>query len=535
MRRALLLFALLGCGDDSAATDSGPDSSTDGGVDSGIEYQMHDEIRVEADDGSATLVIAPSSLPVGVDESEIQLVSGAVAELGEESDVTLLAGYEMLPDGLVFREPARLELAMDSAVSPFGLLVTDSSLESTEVTSELDPESARFGSIAMLVPHFTSALFVVTGEVVQVTVEGGLRPTTLHAPTEALVDFEAPGFNIGVSLPVRRDGSVFEGFAFPSGTWFVEGERLARTRLDEVGDDHEREPLEIVPGPPPEEISSGIASWEATYTCSEVGEMSAVIRGLFDTTWEFTIGEEPEGVIRTIPATASATATGQCDAIDGDGTGDCADSEGPTVECSFFDALIDIEGTALGEHMFTREDIDALFENTAYPCDEFGGGLRTVCRATPGALAEGAMWVGTMVLGTDVPDNDPDHSLIYSLVFDSDNVPDNDWVPIDPFIWDYFQGTDRWYQLIWNHLTRTWSVTVTQVDETQTTTDVPSAVRVVIVQNAVTFFIPVTELPSATPAYRFSAFAHDGSFSRSDRGGDVSGVDPTVPPRMLAP
>ena len=45
---------------------------------------------------------------------------------------------------------------LESACRHFGAKgFADTSLESTEVTSELDPDSARFQSIVMLVPHFS--------------------------------------------------------------------------------------------------------------------------------------------------------------------------------------------------------------------------------------------------------------------------------------------------------------------------------------------------------------------------------------------
>jgi hypothetical protein len=40
----------------------------------------------------------------------------------------------------------------------------------------------------------------------------------------------------------------------------------------------------------------------------------------------------------------------------------------------------------------------------------------------------------------------------------------------------------------------------------------------------------MSEFPAAEPAFRLTAFGHDGRFSESDRGGDVSGVDPAEPP-----
>lgn len=528
IRHALLALALLGCGDDSSTTDAGTDSSTDsstdGGVDSGIEYQMHDEIRVEADDGSATLIIAPNSLPVGVDASEIQVVAGALATLESSDGATLESSYELLPDGLIFGEPARLLVETnDLEASPLVLLIDDD-VEAGPTSIEAQDAMGAISRVSAAIPHFTSLLLVIIHNAITPT--GALRGVVERELTESpmQVDVEASSSTITTLREDARRVVIVRINSGLTGTILNHG----HVRVSPIGDTMSS-PFTLDVGP--------AAAWEPKFRCTEAGSMNVASRLTYQGTFDVQVETEARTTVE-FSGSQGFTSTGTCHPGDPgniDIEDDCTESEGPSVTCSFFDAFIDINETVLNLSPTTADEIRALFGNTAYPCDEFGGGLRTVCRATPGEFAEGAMWVGTMVLGTDVPDNDPDHSLIYSLVFDSDNVPDNDWVPVDPFVWDYFQGTDRWYQLIWNHLTSTWTVSVTQVDASQTQTDVPSAVRVVIVQNAVTFFIPVTELPSATPAYRFSAFAHDGSFSRTDRGGDVSGIDPTVPPQMFVP
>ena len=56
----------------------------------------------------------------------------------------------------------------------------------------------------------------------------------------------------------------------------------------------------------------------------------------------------------------------------------------------------------------------------------------------------------------------------------------------------------------------------------------PSAVRIVVLGDTISFYIPRSEVPAATAAYRVSAFGHDGAYTQSSRGGDVSGADPTL-------
>ncbi len=100
-----------------------------------------------------------------------------------------------------------------------------------------------------------------------------------------------------------------------------------------------------------------------------------------------------------------------------------------------------------------------------------------------------------------------------------------------PFDWDLFQGTDRWYQLIWDHRARSWSLTVTQLGPAgrfPSSTE-PSTMRAVIEGNAIAFFVSMDEFPSPSPGVRLTAFHHDGNFSEETRGADVSGPDPTAP------
>lgn len=121
---------------------------------------------------------------------------------------------------------------------------------------------------------------------------------------------------------------------------------------------------------------------------------------------------------------------------------------------------------------------------------------------------------------------DDGHRHIYALVVDSDGEAENDWVYHPPYDWDFFQGADRWYQLFWSPDTSAWSLTVSQVDATQTVTPSPSSVRAVVDGDTITWFVSASELPASAPTYRVTASGHDGAFSPSDRGGDVSGADP---------
>ena len=185
---------------------------------------------------------------------------------------------------------------------------------------------------------------------------------------------------------------------------------------------------------------------------------------------------------------------------------------------------------------FTGLGVKEAWGNTIFACGDNSGGRIVVCPANvePMPEAGGDVWMFAMVFDETVPAASPDHSFTYSAVFDSDGDAANDWQFFPPFDFDLFQGADRWYQLVWDHNAGAWSITVTQVDGSQQTALAPSAVRALIEGDTIVFFIPASEFQLDQPPYRLTSFGHDGAFSESDRGADVSGVDPaaalTVPP-----
>jgi len=525
MRKLATLLLLIACGgDDDVATDAGAvDAATT--LDAGAEFQTHDELRVEADDGSATLVIAADSIPEGIVPSDISVT--AIDTQLVASDGAELREYELLPDGVQFREPATLTVRGLWETTPLGILTNEESVEVAEVTNAVEDDEG-ITSVDMTVPHFTGAILAATVSLERIGAD--MREVRYQEITEVLIDASGPRIT-----DVRIEG--------PLGSRSSPSNLRVRPTLVSTEVSYEMTAAERVS--PASSTSIGAAAlparWEPTYRCETTGRMQvdyvAQVVVTIDVeveTGTFGSGEVTRSVRR---GRQEFSASAQClpDVSFADARRDCTETLGADEECTFFGDLIDIASDSVTHVDLPSERLEPTFYNTAYPCDSVSGDQVVVCPVAPGEFPEGAMWVATMTLGADVPEADPDHSLIYSVVFESDGVSENDWVVVDPFVWDYFQGTDRWYQLIWDHVARRWSVTVTQVDETQTQESVSSAVRVVLVGDTVTWFIPTSELPSATPAYRFSAFAHDGAFSRSDRGGDVSGVDPTVPPRVVDP
>ena len=170
----------------------------------------------------------------------------------------------------------------------------------------------------------------------------------------------------------------------------------------------------------------------------------------------------------------------------------------------------------------------AAFGNTAFPCDSLVDGTRTVCSAGAGAVPPGEVIVLAMVLNGDVPMEDPDHFYTYAAVFDADGDPANNFQYVDPYNWDYFQNTDLWYQLEWDPTVGEWQLYVSSFVD-QIPQDVASNARVVIDGNVIVFFIPVGEFAVPRPAFRLTAFGHDGTFAPEASGGDVTGADPTEP------
>ena len=210
-----------------------------------------------------------------------------------------------------------------------------------------------------------------------------------------------------------------------------------------------------------------------------------------------------------------------------DPVGDFLDSISTAI-ASFTSAAFDLVNWSAWATPIDSAEADRLFRSL-YECGTVEAGQRVVCPAGVMPMPAGELVTVTSTFAAAVPQSDPGHSYIYSAVFDSDGRASNDWVARSPFDWDLFQGADRWYQLAWDHRRAEWSVTVTQVDDSQRTSTVPSTARAVIDGDTVTWFISASEFSPSRPGYRVTSFGHDGSFSPTDRGADVNGANPTEP------
>jgi hypothetical protein len=200
-------------------------------------------------------------------------------------------------------------------------------------------------------------------------------------------------------------------------------------------------------------------------------------------------------------------------------------------EPQFTDGYIDLEWYGVQKYGYGQIEVDLTFNESIVECGDDTGDRIVVCADTVLPMTAGEVLVAAIIVDEPIPLRSADRSLIYSAVFDSDGDPANDWRYVEPFDWDYFQGADRWYQLIYDHGAGEWFVTVTQLtaDGSIPPATEPSSVRVVVEGDTVVFFVSMEEFVSATPGYRLSAFGHDGFFSETDRGGDVSGDRPDEP------
>lgn len=214
----------------------------------------------------------------------------------------------------------------------------------------------------------------------------------------------------------------------------------------------------------------------------------------------------------------------------GDILGDLVDSISTHEPTPGYDtSYVDLKAYSGLSIAFTLAEVDAGFNKSIFECGETSGGRRVVCPDGVQPMPAGDVIVIGMELAGDVPQAEAEHSFIYSAVFDSDGEAANNWRPQPPFDWDYFGGTDRWYQLIWDHVGGEWSITVSQLAASGPPSDARSTVRAVIEGDTIVFFISATEFGAPLPGFRVSAFGHDGRFGEQTRGGDVSGANPTEP------
>ena len=165
----------------------------------------------------------------------------------------------------------------------------------------------------------------------------------------------------------------------------------------------------------------------------------------------------------------------------------------------------------------------------AYPCGE--GPLGTTVCGTPGAFTAGDYVFVLATFGGDVPTDDPDGSYQHAFVFDADGVTSNNYVPSAQYPKDFFQGTDKWYQLFY---TPSAGFTLKVVDaRISTSSAVASGARLIVAGREFAAFIPRAEL-GTNPGFRVSSFRHEGDYGLQGGPWNLSYYPPLDEPLMPA-
>ena len=174
------------------------------------------------------------------------------------------------------------------------------------------------------------------------------------------------------------------------------------------------------------------------------------------------------------------------------------------------------------------ERVQEWFNDTLFPCGEMANGRLTVCGATVGDFPAGDMLLFAAGFDGIIPLDDPEHYLVFAVVLDGDGDPANNYQFMPPYNWDYYQGTDQWYELGWNPQMGEWFLTLRLVRGSMPV-ELHTDARAVIVDDTIVFMIPASEVDVEMPAFRITSFGHDGTYAIEVSGGDVSGENPTEP------
>lgn len=140
-------------------TSVAPSSPITADVETATTEAAPTNLIVMADDGEAVLEIPPGALPSDVDPGSIRvsrsqsLPAGVGGDL-EAAGLELVRTYELLPDGIVFAQPAvlRVPLDRDSGLLTTAFLIGDSEIQALGF---LEEEPATDGTVGILVPHFS--------------------------------------------------------------------------------------------------------------------------------------------------------------------------------------------------------------------------------------------------------------------------------------------------------------------------------------------------------------------------------------------
>ncbi len=158
--------------------------------------------------------------------------------------------------------------------------------------------------------------------------------------------------------------------------------------------------------------------------------------------------------------------------------------------------------------------VDPAFNATTFDCSTVVDGVLTACAGTE-PIAAGPLLVAAARMAEPIPQGGEDGVLTFALVLRADGDPSNDYEADAPFTDDFYQGTDRWYELVYVPETG-WTLSV---DRGETA----SNARAAVVGDLVVFFVPLAELAVDQPTYRLTSFASsDASYEPDSSGGDTS-------------
>lgn len=201
------------------------------------------------------------------------------------------------------------------------------------------------------------------------------------------------------------------------------------------------------------------------------------------------------------------------------------------VDPGDFDEDVDLWDMLAFVRRFDEIPLNDLFNFSVFECGATtSDGVLTVCPDDVGQMEAGDVVIVAAVMNADLPTAGASRDYTYAAVFDSDADPANNWQYQGDFDWDFFRDTDRWYQVQFDAASGAWSMDVVDLAATGA---VSSAARVLIDGDTIIWVIPASEFAAETPLVRVSAFRHDGTFAPQASGGDVSGENPTEPPRPV--
>lgn len=480
------------------------------------EPKVNESFVVESLDGAARLAIPAAALPRGTSPSEVTLTripAGSLEPLVPRHRAAV--AYELGPDGLELEEPATLTVRIAAAENKPYLVAHVSRTSAGTRIETPEPTWARIPAaeastytheVRISAAHF-SRVEVLEGE------EG------LYS---ADVQIDAHDTVVGGTAAVGLSGSTITG-ALEMWMGCVAGTTESSVFVRSWSSPSALSPMRIDHLDPP---SPDVG---ATFRPQQPGAFSVNAELSLGFVTQRTCAGETLPTPWWVPVFNASTPIHQALAVITDAILDYIDSVS-TGSTTFESTRNDLQSHGAARYTESLGGAAARFNDSVLECGEIrDDGTITVCPTGVLDVPEGDVYVVTSTMTGPLPSAGADegHHYVYGLVFESNGLPDDDWVFVPPYDWDYFLGTDRWYQLAWNPTTAAWTLDVSQVDATQAIAPATSSVRAAIHGDTVTWFVPASELPAAQPTYRVTAFGHDGAYSASDRGGDVSGADPT--------